>query len=152
MNIGRVFLPFGLILAMLVGSYAATSDVKVVKLDAYNTLRFSPNKIQVQPGQTVKLTLKNESDLPRTAMQHDWLLLRAGSDAKIYAKVALTDKADNYMPKSLAGEVIVGVSLLGPQESHTITFKAPETPGAYPFLCSSPGHSGDGMSGVLIVK
>jgi len=152
MNINRLFLPSVFFVILLAGIQASASDAKVISLSAYNTLRFIPNKIEVHPGQKIILTLKSESNIPRTAMQHDWVLLRAGSDPKAYARAALTAKADNYMPKALAGEVIVGVPLLGPQETRTVTFNAPTAPGSYPFLCSSPGHNDDGMNGVLVVK
>jgi azurin len=137
---------------ILAGPQAGASDVKTVNLIAYTTLRYSPNKIEARPGQKIVLTLKNESNLPRTAMEHDWVLLKAGSNLKEYAKAALRAKDDDYIPRSLAQEVIVSVPMLGPQESRTITFSAPKAPGSYPYLCSCPLHSDGGMIGYLEVK
>jgi len=152
MNILRFLLPSVLSLVIMAGNATAASEVKVITLSAYNTLRYSPDKIEASPGQKIILTLKNESTLPKNVFQHNWVLLRAGADPYAYSKAALGAKADNYMPKSLASEVIVGVPLVGPQESQTITFNAPKTPGTYPFLCSCPCHAQYGMNGVLIVK
>lgn len=44
----------------------------------------------------------------------------------------------------------VAASVNGGQ-SRAITFKAPDTPGEYPFHCTSPGHKRKGESGKMIV-
>jgi azurin len=152
MKTKRMLFPSLLSLIILAGIHASASDTKMVTINAYNTLRYSQTRIDARPGQKIVLTLKNESCLPKTAMAHDWVLLRAGTDPKSYAKVALTANADDHIPKSLSNEVIVSIPMLGPQESRTITFLAPNSPGSYPFLCSCPGHSGGGMTGVLLVR
>jgi len=152
MKITGILLTSFLSLTLLHGIHAATADADHVTVSAYNTLTYSPSEIVAHPGQKVVLTFKNESTLPRSAMAHDWVLLRAGADVKAYANVAMTDCADDHIPKSLAKEVLVSIPMLGPLESRTVTFTAPTVPGSYPYLCSCPGHSQGGMKGVLIVK
>jgi azurin len=48
-------------------------------------------------------------------------------------------------------EVIAHTKLVGGGESDTITFTAPKEPGAYPYICSFPGHFAL-MQGVFTVK
>jgi azurin len=131
---------------------AEAPGVMTVKISAYDTMKFSLNKIEAHPGQTIVVTLTNEGNLPKEAMAHDWVLLNAGVDPNAYARLAVNAKADGYQPKSLASRVIARIPILGPHESGTVTFTAPSTPGSYPFLCSFPAHCGGGMNGVLIVK
>ena len=47
-------------------------------------------------------------------------------------------------------DVIAATKLLGPGESETISFTAPE-PGDYQFVCSFPGHFAM-MRGIMVVK
>jgi len=114
-------------------------------------MKFSVTSIEAHPGEKVSVTLKNQGNLPKEAMGHNWVLLTAGTDPNAYARLAMNAKADNYQPKSLAGRVIAAIPVLGPQESGSVTFTAPSA-GSYPFLCSFPAHCGAGMHGVLIVK
>ena len=58
----------------------------------------------------------------------------------IHAKLALT------------GEIIAHIDMLGPRKSDEVDFKAPMTPGQYPFLCTFPAHYQTGMKGFLVVK
>jgi azurin len=130
---------------------ASAADVTVV-ITANDALRYSVTRIEAQPGQTIRVQLRNVGSMPKEVMGHNWILLRAGSDAAAYATAALGAKDDGYQPKSLAGEVLASIPLLGPKKSGEVTFAAPSVPGSYPFLCTFPGHFQAGMQGVLIVK
>ena len=55
-------------------------------------------------------------------------------------------------PGSLNDEVVAKIDLLGPRKSGEVEFKAPTTPGDYPYLCTFPAHYQAGMKGVLTVK
>ena len=115
-------------------------------------MKYSVTKIEAKPGQKVVVELTNEGNLPKVAMGHNWILLKAGSDPLAYATAGMKAKAENYQPQSLAHEVLTSISLLGPKESGRTSFTAPSNPGSYPFLCSFPAHYQTGMRGVLIVK
>lgn len=151
MKFTRLFL-WSLPLAMALQAHASELGPKKVTLSAYNTLKFSVSKIEVRPGQTVILTLKNDSYLPRTAMEHCWVLLKKGVDPNKYAVELIKAEKDKALAKKLETDVLVSTKDLGPQESDTITFTAPKDPGSYPYMCDSPMHCQDGMQGVLIVK
>jgi azurin len=131
---------------------SASDNEKTIVITASDTLRFSVTRIEVQPGQTVHIQLKNLSNMPKDVMGHNWILLKAGSDVSAYATTAVVAKGEAYQPKSLAAEVLASIALLGPRQTGEVTFVAPNTPGSYPFLCTFPGHLQAGMRGVLIVK
>jgi azurin len=85
-------------------------------------------------------------------MGHNWVLLKPGSDVVAFAIAASASKDTGYIPASLQGEILEHIDLLGPRKSGEVIFKAPETPGVYPFLCSFPGHCANGMHGALTVQ
>lgn len=128
------------------------NGVKEVALSAGDNMKYDVTRIEVSPGQEVKVTLTNVGTLPKNAMGHNWILLKAGSDAHAFDTAGLSAQANGYFPTSLADEVIAHIPLLGPKESGSVTFKAPEAPGEYTYLCTFPGHFATGMHGVLVVK
>lgn len=147
----HAFLLTSLSLLSIAGCALAEGD-KSVSISAFDTMKYSVNKIEVHPGQKVVVELKNEGTIPKEAMGHNWILLKAGTDPVTYSTAAVTAKAENYQPRSYADKVLASIRLLGPKESATTTFTAPSTAGSYPYLCSFPAHCQAGMRGILVVK
>ncbi len=115
-------------------------------------MKYDLTSIEAKPGEQLKVVLTNASTMPKTAMGHNWVLLKAGSDSAAFATAASTAAATNYIPDTLKDQVIAHIELLGPKESGEVTFTAPTTPGDYPFLCTFPAHFLLGMKGTLTVK
>lgn len=134
------------------GLSAATPAGKAVSISGFDTMKYSVTKIEAHPGERLTVELKNEGTMPKEAMGHNWILLKAGVDPQSYANSAITAKAENYQPKALADKVIASIRLLGPKEAGSVTFTVPSAPGTYAYLCSFPAHCQVGMKGVLVVK
>ena len=120
--------------------------------DATNAMKFDVTSIEAKPGEQLKVVLTNAGTMPKTAMGHNWVLLKAGSDATAFATAASTAVATNYIPDAMKDQILAHIELLGPKESGEVTFTAPTTPGDYPFLCTFPAHFLIGMKGTLTVK
>ena len=131
---------------------AAPSGPRTIALTAGDNMKYNITRIEAAPGEELHVTLTNIGTLPKEAMGHDWILLKAGSDAEAYDRAAIAAKASDYQPPELASEVLASIPLLGPKQTGEITFKAPTKPGEYTFLCSFPAHYQSGMHGVLVVK
>jgi azurin len=152
----HAFHGFRLLLALAVAplAFAASpaAPEKSVVIVTNDAMKFSVTRIEVSPGQPVHVELRNEGTMPKDSMGHNWILLKAGSDAAAYAMAAIPAKADGYQPKALANEVVAVIPLLGPKETGSVSFAAPTKPGVYPYICSCSGHSLAGMRGELVVK
>lgn len=133
------------------GTPAASAGVKTIELTAYDSMKYSQTVIEAKTGETIRVVLTNAGTVPKEAMAHNWVLLKAGSDPQAYSNAAVADKADNYQPPALAGEVLASIPLQGPKEHGEVTFTVPSQPGEYPYLCSFPAHFMAGMHGALIV-
>ncbi|MDQ6622157.1 MAG: plastocyanin/azurin family copper-binding protein [Verrucomicrobiota bacterium] len=144
--------PALLIFALLLLVSLPLKAAETVRIKAFDTMKYDLSKITAKPGQKMTVELTNEGTLPKATMGHNWILLKAGSDAGSYSAAAMKAKAQDYQPPALANEVLASIGMLGPKESGKTSFTAPSTPGSYPFLCSFPGHYQSGMKGVLIVK
>jgi azurin len=114
-------------------------------------MKFSVTNIEAKPGEQLKIVLTNIGTLPKEAMGHNWVLLKAGTDAAAFAAAAMTAKDSDYVPTSMKDQVIASTETLGPRKTAEVTFTAPAA-GEYVFLCSFPAHFLVGMKGTLTVK
>jgi len=108
--------------------------------------------IEAAPGEEIRVTLVTVSNLPPTAMSHNFALLEMGADADAFARASITARDNEYISPDFEDQVIVHTAMLGADETDSITFTAPEEPGEYTFLCTFPGHYAGGMVGTLVVE
>lgn len=123
-----------------------------VTLKATDMMKYEGNSgmISMRMGETLKLTLENIGKMPKEGMGHNFVLLKPGTDVTKFSTAAATEKANDYIPASNKGDIVVHTKLLGPGESDTIEFK-PTAAGDYPYLCSFPAHA-TMMKGMVRVK
>lgn len=50
------------------------------------------------------------------------------------------------------GSLQANTGLLDPGQERVLSFRAPEQPGEYEFICTVPGHAQLGMTGKIVVK
>ncbi|WP_067144781.1 azurin [Pseudotamlana agarivorans] len=130
---------------------AASSDEAITTIDltASDGMQFNKNKIEVNAGEKVRLTLTHTGKMAKTVMGHNFVLLKKGVDLTDFGTEAATATDSEFIPND-GDDVIVHTKLIGGGESTTIEFNAPES-GDYDFLCSFPGHFMI-MKGKFIVK
>jgi len=131
---------------------ATASSVLTVEITANDTMKFNISRIEAKAGQEVKIIMTNTGTLPKAVMGHNFVLLAKGTDEKAFANAAVAAAASDYIPSSMAGNIIAHTKLLGAKQSDEITFKAPTEPGEYVFMCSFPAHYLTGMKGVFVVQ
>jgi azurin len=131
---------------------AAPAGPREIEITAGDTMKYSVTQIDATPGEDLKVILTNNGTQPLEVMGHNWVLLKAGTDVAAYDAAALNSKDTGYIPAALSDEVVTHIDLLGPRKSGEADFKAPTTPGDYPFICTFPAHYQTGMKGILTVK
>lgn len=99
---------------------------------------FDKTSFTAKPGQPVKLTLSNPD-----ATQHNLVIVKPGALEEVGMagnEMAKDPKglAKGFVPKS--SKILHHTKLLGPDTAEVLRFKAPTTPGVYPYLCTFPGH------------
>lgn len=107
--------------------------------------------IEAQPGEEIRIRLTTRSDLPESAMAHNWVLMVLEADANDYVSQASKAKDEDYMPEELSDQVLFHTEMVGGGETTEVTFTAPDEPGDYEYICSFPGHYSAGMKGFLVV-
>lgn len=111
-------------------------------------LRFDPPRFEVAPGADVVVKLHNDDS---THQIHNWLLLEPGKrETIVQAALELGDKAEQMAHVPDTPLVLAHSGLLGPEAKDKVSFRAPTTPGVYPYVCTFPGH-GFVMYGAMYV-
>lgn len=131
----------------------AFAEEKKIELTGSDQLQYSTKTLEVAAGDTVVLSLKHIGALPKVAMGHNFVLLKADTKIPEFAMAAAKAATTDYIPADDESKkaILAHTKLLGGGESDTVTFTAPAEAGAYPYICSFPGHYGV-MQGVLTVK
>jgi putative heme-binding domain-containing protein len=122
---------------------------RTVTIEVDKNLSYKVRSFEARAGEPIELTLINPDAVP-----HNWALVKPGTLAKVGDLVnkiiAEPDAASrHYIPRS--SDVLFYTDIVGPQEQFSIRFRAPKTPGRYPYLCTFPGHWMV-MNGEMIVK
>lgn len=136
----------------IVATAAANAAPRVIQLKGGDDMKYSLNKIQAAPGEELKIVLTVTSAMAKDAMAHNFVLLDPATDINTFVTKAAVARKTAFIPASLQDKILAHSPLAGNGETVEVTFKAPSTPGTYPYLCTFPGHYAGGMQGQLIVK
>ena len=140
------------ILSLLITPFLLFADSKKITITGNDTMQFDLKSFEVKAGEKVELTFKNVGKIPKLAMGHNLVVLKKGISAVAFGQKAMGAGANatNALPDSVKGDTIAATKLLGPDETETISFTAPET-GDYEYVCTFPGHFAL-MRGTMKVK
>lgn len=136
--------------SVVLGAASAFAAPRVIEITANDQMKFSVATIEATAGEELKVVLNNVGTLPKEAMGHNWVLLKAGADVAGFATAAMTARDTDYIPAAKKADVVASIPVLGPKKSGEVTFKVPAA-GEYTFICSFPGHYML-MKGTLKVK
>lgn len=113
-----------------------TIEVKIATLPA--KMLFDKNTITIPSGRSITVVFDNPDQMP-----HNVVIMKPGAYEKVGkaadAMAGLKDGFEkNFVPS--IPEVLFATPLVNAGKSFRLNFKAPDTPGDYPFICSFPGH------------
>ncbi len=135
-------------------SRAPEAPPKEVTIQANDKMRFDVAAFEAKPRQKLSVTIKNVGTTPKLSMGHNFVMLDRTVNVQNVTRfldAASTEASHDYVPSG-SKEVLAHSKLLGPAETDTVTFTAPQIPGDYLYLCSFPGHYSQGTKGFMTVK
>jgi azurin len=143
-----------LCLAPVVATSRAADEAapKPIEISGDDTMKYNLKTFEVRRGQEVTIIFKNVGKLPKAAMGHNLVILKLNTNAQEFAFASAKHPESDYIDPELKNKVLASTKLLGPGESETLTFTAPEIPSKYDFLCTFPAHFITGMKGSMIVQ
>lgn len=108
-------------------------------------IAFDSTRLEVQAGQSVKVTLHNEG-----ALEHDFSIMEIPYTGEVIGGdkvVAGHDEGHGH--EGAESDIHVAAMPMGGRD--TIEF-TPSEPGEYEFVCTVAGHREAGMVGILVVR
>ena len=122
---------------------------RTILIQADKNLTYSLKSFRARPGEAIRLQFANPDVVP-----HNWVLIRPGTLARVGGLankiIAEPDAASRqYVPRT--DDVLAYTDVTGPGDHGSISFRAPDEPGRYPYLCTFPGHWMV-MNGEMIVE
>lgn len=127
-----------LILSLSIG-VAAAADVETFTIKTLQAqMRYDVQDLTVTPGANVKIVFENVDDMP-----HNLCVFQPGTDV-VEVCTKQMEKPEEALKRNWVPEdprLWLHSKMLNPHEKEEITFKAPDKPGAYPFVCTFPGHA-----------
>lgn len=132
--------------------YALRDPVRTIDIVATDDMKYSLTTITAEPGEEIRIRLTAKGVIPKVAMAHNVVVLALDTDIDRLLKEGAPHRETEFIPPTMANQVIAKTALAGPGERVQVTFTVPETPADYPFLCTFAGHYQAGMKGTLIVK
>jgi len=109
-------------------------------------MMYDVRELTVKPGKKVKLTFANPDFMP-----HNIMLVNPGKADEVGLKAIALGAGGfevGFVPQS--DDILWSIKLVDHGQEQTIEFTAPTAEGAYPYICSFPGHHLL-MRGTLIV-
>ncbi len=135
-----------LIFTLFIATQGYSQSDTTITLQAITGLQYDLVRVSVKPLQKVTVIFKNTDD-----MAHNLVITKPGKRLSVVeAAIKMGDKgqAVNYVPET--DDVLTAGKILIPNTTETFSFTAPIMEGAYPYVCTYPGH-GYVMYGVLYV-
>ncbi|MEM6722741.1 MAG: azurin [Bacteroidota bacterium] len=120
-----------------------------IELGSDDYMKFDKKEIRVYEGQKVTVNLTHTGKMPESAMGHNFVLLKAGTEMIEFALNAAAAVNNDYIPVD-SKDIIAHTEMIGGGESTSVTFDAPAK-GTYDFICSFPAHYSL-MKGKFIVQ
>ena len=143
---GLLLLTFLPTIAVQARGLQPVDSVTTVLLSAIPGLQYDVVRFKVKPGARVKVILTNKDD-----MSHNLVFTKPAARLLVVnAALKLEEKGPmmNYIPGS--SDVLWTIPVLSPGQEKSLAFTAPKSQGAYPYVCTFPGH-GFVMYGVMYV-
>lgn len=143
---------FSLSAAAITDTLSTDEDIRTITIIGTDRMNFSVEEITAAPGERIKVILKVESRIPKSAMAHNVVFLKEGTDPEAFANASAMAADNQYIAPSFKDQIIAHTALAGGGETVEVTFTVPEEAGNYQYICSFPGHYYAGMKGMLVVK
>lgn len=139
----------GLMAAQMFAATGETENVREITVRGTDNMKFDVTLIEAEPGETLRITLVVESNLPKTAMGHNIAFVDQGVNMEEFVFASMTENENEYIAPAFQDRVIANTKMIGGGETDTIEFTVPEKAGDYEFVCTFPGHYFGGMKGIL---
>ncbi len=131
---------------------AAAQQPRTIEIKGTDDMKFSVTSITAKPGERIRIVLVVAGNMPKMVMAHNWILLKKNVDQPAFINASALARDTGFIAPAQKANVLAATALAGAGEKVEVTLTAPKAAGAYPYVCSFPGHWAAGMKGILTVQ
>lgn len=129
-----------------------TANARVIELKGLNNMTFDKKEIVVKPGEVITIRLTTDTKYKPRQMSHNFVLLKQTVNIQQFVDASEKSAINDFIDPDREDQVIAHTAMAAGGETVEVTFKAPERPSKYMYLCTFPGHFFAGMRGTLSVQ
>jgi azurin len=137
---------------MLASAISTALAQRTIEMTGTDNMKFSVTSIEAEAGEQITIKLTTKSQIPKMAMAHNVVVIDKDADVGEIAQASMKARDNDYIAPEYEDQIIAATGLAGGGETVEVTFKVPEEPGNYEYICSFPGHFQAGMKGILTVQ
>lgn len=144
-----------LLLAVFIPSNPAAAQQekpRVIEIKGLNNMTFDKEEIFAKPGELITIRLTTVTEYKPRQMSHNWVLLKQTVNVQAFVDASEKSAVNDFIDPLREDEVIAYTAMASGGETVEVTFRAPERPSKYMYLCTFPGHFFAGMRGTLTVR
>ena len=142
-----------LILALIFTGFMSTAMAqRTIEIVGTDNMKFDVTTIEATPGEEITIKLTTKSQIPKSAMAHNVVVIDKDADVNEVAQASMRARDNDYIAPDYKDQIIAATELAGGGETVEVTFTVPEETGNYEYICTFPGHFAGGMKGTLIVE
>lgn len=125
---------------------------RIIEIKGLNNMTFDKEEIFAKPGELITIRLTTVTDYKPRQMSHNWVLLKQTVNIQAFVDASEKSAINDFIDPLRENEVIAHTGMASGGETVEVTFRAPERPSKYMYLCTFPGHFFAGMKGTLTVR
>lgn len=122
----------------LIQGFDRLQPLRLEILAVEGAMRFDVEEFTVEPGREVEIVFRNVDVMP-----HNMVVTTPGAGERVGraadAMAAAPDAYERHFVPDMP-EVLHFTPLIGAAERATLSFRAPDEPGDYPYICTFPAH------------
>ena len=85
-------------------------------------MKFDVTEITAKPGEKIRVVLKSVGTMPKIAMSHNFVLLKAGVSAMEVSNAAFNARDTDFIPAAMKDKILASTKLAGGGETVEVTF------------------------------
>lgn len=159
MNTNKITLrSVGIVLIFLLGLFLIPSQSfsqekgRIIEVKGLNNMTFDVTDIVAKPGELLTIRFTSLTEYTPRQMSHNWVLLKQTANVQAFIDASEKSAINDFIDPKREDQVIAHTPMAAGGETVEVTFRAPERPSKYMYVCTFPGHFFAGMKGTLTIR
>lgn len=127
-------------------------EARVIEITGMNNMTFDKPEIVAKPGEKITIRFTTKTDYTPRQMSHNFVLLKQTVNVQAFVDASEKSAINDFIDPEREDQVIAYTPMAAGGETVEVTFRAPERPSKYMYVCTFPGHFFAGMKGTLTVQ